>query len=97
MIRSFRDAGTKDIYNCVDSKAARRSCPQKLWKVAHRKLDYLWGAAELRDLASPPGNQLEALKKDRIGQHAIRINDQYRICFEWTPQGPLNVEIVDYH
>ncbi len=54
-------------------------------------------AVVLKDLATPPGNQLEALKQDRAGQHSIRINDQYRICFVWTDDGPRSVEIVDYH
>lgn len=66
-------------------------------KVALRKLDMLDAAVVLRDLASPPGNKLEALKKDRKGQHSIRINDQFRICFNWTKNGPTNVEITDYH
>ena len=55
------------------------------------------GAQELRDLASPPGNRLEMLRRNRAGQHSIRINAQFRICFRWTAQGPENVEIVDYH
>ena len=54
-------------------------------------------AVELRDLVSPPGNRLEALKDDRKGQHSIRINDQWRVCFVWSAVGPQNVEIVDYH
>ncbi len=54
-------------------------------------------AVELRDLASPPGNRLEALRGDRTGQHSVRINDQWRVCFVWTPAGPARVEIVDYH
>jgi proteic killer suppression protein len=65
--------------------------------VAERKLAVLHAAANLNDLRSPPGNRLEALHGDRAGQHSIRINDQYRICFTWTDKGPLNVEIVDYH
>ena len=65
--------------------------------VARRKLDQLNAVGELRDLASPPGNRLEALKKDRRGQHSIRVNDQFRVCFVWTPKGPKDVEIVDYH
>jgi toxin HigB-1 len=65
--------------------------------VARRKLGQLDAAFLLRDLASPPGNQLEALDRDREGQHSIRINDQWRHCFVWTPQGPTEVEIVDYH
>ena len=54
-------------------------------------------AVDLRDSRSPPGNRLEALERDRKGQHSIRINDQWRVCFRWTPQGPEDVEIVDYH
>ncbi len=65
--------------------------------VAQRKLEMLDAAAELRDLASPPGNRLEALAGRRKGQHSIRINDQWRVCFRWTATGPENVEIVDYH
>lgn len=65
--------------------------------VAQRKLQMLDAAVELRDLRSPPGNRLEALSGDRAGQHSIRINDQWRVCFEWTENGPTNLEIVDYH
>lgn len=65
--------------------------------VARRKLDQLDSATELRDLASPPGNRLERLTGDREGQHSIRINDQWRVCFVWTAEGPKDVEIVDYH
>jgi toxin HigB-1 len=65
--------------------------------VARRKLGQLDAAFLMRDLASPPGNRLEALERDRKGQHCIRINDQWRICFVWTNQGPTDVEIVDYH
>ena len=66
-------------------------------KVAARKLDMLSAAVALDDLRLPPGNRLEALKADRRGQHSIRINDQFRICFVWTDSGPTDVEIVDYH
>ena len=97
MIRGFLDAGTEDIFNGRATKAARRACPQSLWNVAARKLEYLDSAAVLDDLRSPPGNRLEALVRDRRGQHSIRINDQFRICFEWTHEGPDRVEIVDYH
>ena len=97
MIQSFRDAGTEDVYNGVGSRAARRICPEILWKVARRKLDHLNRAAILRDLSAPPNNRLEALKGDRAGQHSIRINDQFRICFRWTDRGPEDVTIVDYH
>jgi proteic killer suppression protein len=97
MIRSFRDAGTEDIFNGADTKRARKACPPALWKVARRKLELLDSAGTLNDLRVPPANRLEALKEDRAGQHAIRINDQYRVCFVWTEQGPGAVEIADYH
>jgi toxin HigB-1 len=97
MIVSFKDAGTEDVYNGVDSKAARRVCPSDLQRVALRKATMLNRATSLVDLTFPPGNRLEALKGDRAGQHSVRINDQYRICFVWTSEGPAEVEIVDYH
>jgi len=97
MIQSFADAGTEDVFNGVDSRAARKACPNTLWRVAQRKLDQLDAAVSLASLRLPPGNQLEALKRDRQGQHSIRINDQFRICFTWTPTGPNAVAIVDYH
>lgn len=65
--------------------------------VAMRKLAMLNRAARLDDLRVPPGNRLEALKGDRAGQYSIRVNDRFRICFRWTPEGPRDVEIVDYH
>ena len=65
--------------------------------VARRKLDQLGAASVLIDMASPPGNRLEALSGNRKGQHSIRVNDQFRVCFVWTPQDPKDVEIVDYH
>jgi len=64
---------------------------------AQRKLNMLHAATSIQDLKSPPGNRLEALQGNRQGQHSIRINDQYRICFIWGATGPENVEIVDYH
>jgi toxin HigB-1 len=97
MIQSFATPGTEDIFNGIDSKIARKTCPQSLWKVAFRKLDQLDSVATLEELKIPPGNNLEALKGDRKGQYSIRINDQYRICFVWKPAGPDDVEIVDYH
>ena len=97
MILSFKDDGTEDIFNGKRTKKARKSCPEKLWKIARRKLDLLDSVANLQELLIPPGNRLEALKGDRIGQYSIRINDQYRICFKWREQGPDEVEIVDYH
>ncbi|MCJ7585244.1 MAG: type II toxin-antitoxin system RelE/ParE family toxin [Anaerolineales bacterium] len=97
MIQSFRDAGSEDVFNGESTKAARQSCPVSLWNVASRKLDLLDSVVSLNDLRVPPGNRLEALSKGREGQHSIRINNQYRICFIWTEQGPAEVEIVDYH
>lgn len=97
MIRSFRDAGTEDIFNGANTRAACQACPESLWKVAFRKLDQLDSVASLIDLRVPPGNQLEPLTGDRKGQFSIRINRQFRICFDWTELGPDQVEIVDYH
>ena len=97
MIRSFQDRGAEDLYNGVDSRSARRACPSTLWIIAQRKLDQLDTAVSLAGLRVPPGNQLEALKGDRRGQHSIRINGQFRICFVWTADGPEAVEVVDYH
>lgn len=97
MIRSFRDPGTADIFNARDSKRARHVCPTILWAVARRKLELLDSAAALVDLRVPPANRLEALKGDRRGQHSIRVNDQYRVCFVWTELGATGVEIIDYH
>lgn len=93
MIRSFRDSTTEAI---AASKAAK-GFPADLVKRAVRKLTMLNYATSLDDLRSPPGNRLEALKGDRKGQHSIRINDQWRICFVWTSAGPERVEITDYH
>jgi proteic killer suppression protein len=97
MIQSFANRGTKDIFNGANTKAARKTCPSNLWRVATRKLDMLDSSKELHDLRVPPGNRLEALKGERDRQHSIRINSQYRICFKWTGFGPEEVEIVDYH
>ncbi|WP_062064763.1 type II toxin-antitoxin system RelE/ParE family toxin [Cellvibrio sp. OA-2007] len=97
MINSFKDKATEDIFNGIDSKLARKACPQTLWRIAARKLDLLDSAAYLDDLKIPPGNKLEALLGNRKGQYSIRINEQYRICFRWTDAGVEEVEIVDYH
>jgi len=93
VIRSFRDKVTEAVFNGESPKGF----PTDLVKVARRKLRYLNAAADLGDLRSPPGNRLEALAGDRKGQHSIRINDQFRVCFVWTSEGPAGVEIVDYH
>ncbi len=97
MIHSFATKPTEDIYYDNKSKRARNLLPTKLWQLAHRKLDMLDAAVELKDLRSPPGNKLETLKGDRKGQHSIRINDQYRICFTWHKGQAEDIEIVDYH
>ena len=97
MIRSFQTLGTEDIFHGRQTRQARRTCPQTLWRVVRRKLDQVDAAARLEDLRAPPGNRLEALSGARRGQHSIRINDQYRICFRWTDSGPADMEIVDYH
>jgi proteic killer suppression protein len=91
-IQSFKDEDTETLYQTGKSRVFGN-----IASVAIRKLDMLDAAAALRDLRSPPGNHLEALSDDRAGQHSIRINDKWRICFVWTDHGPENVEIVDYH
>lgn len=97
MIHSVRDQGTEDVFNGVATKAARKVCPVQLARIAGNKLDRVDDAVRLEDLRVPPGNHLEALKGNRAGQHSIRINDPYRICFTWTENGAVDVEIVDYH
>jgi toxin HigB-1 len=96
LIASFRDKGTEDIFDGEDSRAARRTLPSGLHEKGARSLDRLNAAVSLRSL-SLPGLRLEKLKGDRAGQHSIRINDQYRVCFRWTDAGAEDVEIVDYH
>lgn len=92
MIRSFRCRETQKLF---ESGRSRKFSAFKA--VAERKLAQLEAAESLDFLASPPGNRLEALKGDRQGQHSIRINDQFRLCFRWTSEGAEDVEIVDYH
>ena len=91
-IRSFRCADTEALYQGLRPRRFRN-----IEATAERKLQMLDAAQELKDLRAPPGNRLEALLGDRAGWHSIRINEQWRVCFIWTPQGPENVEIVDYH
>lgn len=97
VMQSFNVAGVEDIFNGKNTSAARRICPESVWKIVVRKLDQLDSTSSLQDLKIPPGNHLEALSGSRKGQHSIRVNDQYRICFIWTEQGPDKVEVVDYH
>lgn len=93
MIRSTKG---KHVEAVIAGKAPK-GFPADLLRSAERKLRAIDNAALLSDLRSPPGNRLEALHGDRAGQHSIRINDQWRICFVWTDAGAENVEIVDYH
>jgi proteic killer suppression protein len=97
VIKSFRDKGTEDIFDRKNTSAARHVCPEQIWKVAQRKLDQINTVGRLKALSIPPKNFLEALKGDRIGQHSIGINDQFRVCFVWTDDCAENVEIADYH
>lgn len=92
MIQSFRCKHTQDLFEGGNPRPFRA-----FQNVAVRKLTQLDAAQTLEFLRSPPGNRLEALHGDRVGQYSIRINDQYRICFVWTELGPIDVEIVDYH
>jgi proteic killer suppression protein len=94
MIRSFRGKWAEAI---LIGRETPRGFPAKVAKVARRKLVQLNHAGKLGDLGSPPGNQLEALKGNLAGKHSIRINDQWRIVFRWSPAGPEDVEIMDYH
>ncbi|GAA1809594.1 MULTISPECIES: type II toxin-antitoxin system RelE/ParE family toxin [Brevibacterium] len=93
MIRSFGDKETERLWH----RERVRSIDPRILRVALRKLRQVGSAEYLVDLRVPPGNRLEALKGDRAGQHSIRINDRWRICFAWTDAGPEEVEIVDYH
>ena len=92
MIQSFSCADTEELYTNGRSKKFGN-----FKATAERKLQMLDGAATLEFLRAPPDNRLEALTGDRAGQHSIRVNDQWRVCFVWTNEGPKNVEIVDYH
>ncbi|MDF2076272.1 type II toxin-antitoxin system RelE/ParE family toxin [Pseudomonas mendocina] len=92
MILNFRCADTQSLFETGTSRRWNN-----ILTVATRKLAMLNASVELRDLRSPPGNRLEPLQGNRAGQHSIRINDQWRICFVWTNSGPSQVEIVDYH
>ena len=91
-IQSFKSKDTETLYQSGKTRAFGN-----ITNVVLRKLDMLNAATVLRDLASPPANHLEALSGDRAGQHSIRVNDKWRVCFIWTAAGPKEVEIVDYH
>lgn len=92
MIRSFRDTDVESLFNDIPVRRFRA-----IERAARRKLLYLHRARALEDLRAPPGNHLESLKGDRTGQHSIRINDRWRVCFTWKSGDAYDVEIVDYH
>lgn len=93
MIRGFKDPKTKAVFEGECPKGF----PSDLVKTARRKLAMLNAASELKDLKAAPGNKLHPLQGDRVGQHAIWVNDKYRVCFVWSDEGPTAVEIIDYH
>lgn len=93
MLLSFRDRDTEAVWH----RQQTRKFGSSINRAAHRKLLILHAARSLDDLRVPPGNRLEKLRGDQAGRHSIRVNDQWRICFHWTPAGPEDVEIVDYH
>ncbi|WP_288908768.1 type II toxin-antitoxin system RelE/ParE family toxin [uncultured Microbacterium sp.] len=93
VIQSFADESTRKIW----AREHVRKIGPEIQRAAQKKLRLLNAAETINDLRIPPGNRLEKLAGDRDGQHSIRINDQYRICFVWTPAGPTDVQIVDYH
>jgi proteic killer suppression protein len=93
-IQTFKSKDAKAIFEGV---SPGKRFPKDLVRVTKRKLEMLNAAVTLDDLKAPPNNRLEALKGDRKGQHSIRVNDQFRLCFVWTASGPSEVEFVDYH
>ncbi|MCZ6561484.1 MAG: type II toxin-antitoxin system RelE/ParE family toxin [Deltaproteobacteria bacterium] len=93
MIKSFKSRETERIFQ---GRFSRR-LPRNIHRIAARKLEMLSAASQLDSLRIPPSNRLEKLKGDRAGQHSIRINDQWRICFVWRNEDAFDVEIVDYH
>jgi toxin HigB-1 len=96
MIQSFGDQATADVFAERQTRAARR-IPVALWPVVKRKLTWLDAAQRLSDLASPPGNRLEALAGNRRGRHSVRVNDQYRLTFRWEGNNAYEVRCEDYH
>jgi len=93
LIRRFKDRITEAVFG----GRCPKGFPVRIFPVARRKLEALDAAERLNDLRIPPSNRLEALRGDRKGQYSIRINDQWRVCFRWTSDGAVDVEIVDYH
>lgn len=97
VIASFADAATEDLFNGIDSRRARAACPMSIWPVVRRKLTQINRVRAVHELTIPPGNRLELLRGNRAGQHSIRINEQYRICFRWEGDHATDVEVTDYH
>ena len=93
MIRSFKDSNTEEVFN----GRCPKGFPANILKVSRRKLRMIGAAANLNDLKVPPNNKLHPLENEREGQHAIWVNDKYRVCFVWSDEGPTDVEITDYH
>lgn len=93
MITSWKSPAAREVFE----GRVPKGFPADLAKATRRRLGYLHAAARLEDLRSPPGNRLHALSGDRGGRHSISVNDQFRICFVWTDEGPAEVEFVDYH
>jgi proteic killer suppression protein len=96
MILSFGDETTEDLFHGRTTRRTRSLHPD-LQRAALRKLDMLNAAHRLDDLRSPPGNRLESLRGDRKGSQSVRVNGQWRLVFRWTPSGPVNVILIDYH
>ncbi len=93
MIKSFKDSETEKVFNLIRS----RRLPGDIQQIALRKLRMINNAKSINDLRIPPANRLEKLVGNRVGQHSVRINGQFRICFEWIDDNAYNVEVVDYH
>ncbi|MCA6285716.1 type II toxin-antitoxin system RelE/ParE family toxin [Phenylobacterium sp.] len=93
MIQSWKSPEAREVFE----GRAPRGFPADLVRATRRRLGYLHAALRLEDLKAPPGNRLHPLTGDRMGQHSISVNDKFRICFIWTPEGPSEVEFVDYH
>jgi len=96
-ITNYKERGTEDIARGLNTKEARKTLPIELHAPARRRLAYLAAVTALKDLQQRPGLGLHALKGDRSGEHAIKINDQYRVCFRWRGKNATDVEITDYH
>lgn len=97
MPKLFKDDGTEDVYRGNSSKKARRVCPQELWEKARMRMDALIEGSSIHELGKIPGLRLRQLSGNRSDQYRAEINDQYRICFIWTEEGAMCIEIVDYH